>query len=61
MDEKGFRRFLKRRQRVDGTVRSYVGAVKGFEGKTPAEACVIAVEGKNKWITLIQNASILNS
>jgi hypothetical protein len=26
-------------------------------GKTPAEACGIKVEGKNKWITLIQNAS----
>jgi len=26
-------------------------------GKTPAEACGIEVEGKNKWLTLIQNAS----
>jgi transposase-like protein len=26
-------------------------------GKTPAEACGIKVEGKNKWLTLIQNAS----
>jgi len=26
-------------------------------GKTPAEACGIQVEGKNKWLTLIQNAS----
>ena len=26
-------------------------------GKTPAEACGIKIEGKNKWITLIQNAS----
>jgi putative transposase len=28
-----------------------------LEGKTPAEACGITVEGKNKWLTLIQNAS----
>jgi transposase-like protein len=26
-------------------------------GKTPAEACGIKIEGKNKWLTLIQNAS----
>jgi hypothetical protein len=26
-------------------------------GKTPAEACGIQVQGKNKWLTLIQNAS----
>ena len=28
-----------------------------LNGKTPAEACGITVEGKNKWITLIQNAN----
>ena len=28
-----------------------------LEGKTPAEACGIRIEGTNKWITLIQNAS----
>jgi putative transposase len=28
-----------------------------LNGKTPAEACGIMVEGDNKWITLIQNAS----
>jgi putative transposase len=28
-----------------------------LDGKTPAEACGITIEGKNKWITLIQNAS----
>jgi len=26
-------------------------------GKTPAEACGIKIEGENKWLTLIQNAS----
>lgn len=33
----------------------YVG--QSLKGKTPAEACGIHVEGENKWITLIQNAS----
>jgi len=28
-----------------------------LDGKTPAEACGIKIEGENKWITLIQNAS----
>lgn len=28
-----------------------------LEGKTPSEACGITIEGKNKWITIIQNAS----
>ncbi len=28
-----------------------------LNGKTPAEVCGIMVEGKNKWFTLIQNAS----
>jgi len=28
-----------------------------LDGKTPAEACGIEIEGKDKWITLIQNAS----
>jgi len=27
-----------------------------LERKTPAEVCSIKVKGKNKWITLIQNA-----
>ena len=28
-----------------------------LDGKTPAEACGITIEGENKWKTLIQNAS----
>jgi putative transposase len=36
---------------------NYIRAHEGLEGKTPAEACGIRVEGKNKWLTLIQNAS----
>jgi hypothetical protein len=26
-------------------------------GKTPADACGINIEGNNKWLTIIQNAS----
>jgi transposase-like protein len=36
---------------------NYIRVHEGLEGKTPAEACGIKVEGKNKWITLIQNAT----
>ena len=36
---------------------NYIRPHEGLEGKTPAEACGIKIEGKNKWITLIQNAS----
>ncbi len=28
-----------------------------LDGKTPAEACGITIEGQNKWLTLIQNSS----
>jgi hypothetical protein len=31
--------------------------MKALDGKTPAKACGIVVEGENKWITLIQNAA----
>ena len=40
---------------------NYIRPHEGLEGKTPAEACGIKIEGKNKWITLIQNASRKNS
>jgi putative transposase len=36
---------------------NYIRPHQGLKGKTPAEACGITVEGKNKWITLIQNAN----
>jgi putative transposase len=35
---------------------NYIRPHEGLEGKTPSEACGIRVEGKNKWLTLIQNA-----
>lgn len=31
-----------------------------LEGKTPSEACGLKVEGENKWLTLIQNATKLS-
>jgi transposase-like protein len=36
---------------------NYIRPHEGLDGKTPSEACGIKVEGKNKWLTLIQNAS----
>jgi len=35
---------------------NYIRPHEGLEGKTPAEAAGIKIEGENKWITLIQNA-----
>lgn len=36
---------------------NYFREHEGLDGKTPAEAANIKIEGKNKWITVIQNAS----
>lgn len=36
---------------------NYIRPHEALNGKTPSEACGIQIEGKNKWITLIQNAS----
>jgi transposase-like protein len=36
---------------------NYLRPHEALEGKTPADACGIDVQGDNKWITLIQNAS----
>lgn len=38
----------------------YIRPHEGLNGKTPAEACGINIQGDNKWLTLIQNASKLN-
>jgi hypothetical protein len=35
---------------------NYIREHEGLDGKTPAEACGIKVEGENRWLTLIQNA-----
>ena len=44
---------------IDGyqLFHNYIRPHMGLEGKTPAEACGIKIEGNNKWMTLIQNAS----
>jgi hypothetical protein len=36
---------------------NYIREPEGLDGKNPAEACGITIEGKNKWLTLIRNAS----
>jgi len=36
---------------------NYIRSHEGLDGKTPAEACGIKIEGNNKWLTPIQNAS----
>ncbi len=36
---------------------NYVRSHMGLNGRTPAEASGIRVEGENKWITFIQDAS----
>jgi putative transposase len=37
---------------------NFIRPHEGLDGRTPAEACGIELKGDNKWITLIQNASI---
>jgi putative transposase len=37
---------------------NFIRPHEGLDGKTPAEACCIEVKGDNKWITLIQHASM---
>jgi len=38
-------------------VLNYIRPHESLESKTPSEACGIAIEGENKWLTFIQNAS----
>jgi hypothetical protein len=35
---------------------NYVRPHEALNGQTPADACGIEVKGKNKWLTIIQNA-----
>jgi hypothetical protein len=37
---------------------NYIKPHEGLEGRTPAEAAGIKVKGKNKWLTIIQNAKL---
>ena len=39
---------------------NYLRPHEALNGKTPIEAAGIKVEGENKWLTLIQNASKKN-
>lgn len=39
---------------------NYVRPHEALDGKTPADLCGIKIEGQNKWLILIQNASKLN-
>jgi putative transposase len=36
---------------------NYIRPHEGLDGKTPAEKCGIIIEGRNKWKTIIENAS----
>ncbi len=36
---------------------NFIRAHEALKGRTPAEACGIKVQGENKWLTIIQNAS----
>ncbi len=36
---------------------NFIRPHEALQGQTPASACGIAIQGKNKWVTLIQNAS----
>ena len=40
---------------------NYIRPHMGLNGKTPAQACGIDVQGNNKWLTLIQNAKFSSS
>ena len=40
---------------------NYIRNHMGLDGKTPAEACGIKIEGDNKWMTLIQNSAKLQN
>jgi hypothetical protein len=40
---------------------NYVRPHMALNGKTPAEAAAVKVKGENKWLTLIQNASVNSS
>ena len=59
--EKVFRGLKKMDTPVLDGMRVYYNFTKkhgALEGKTPAEVSLIEVDGKNKWKTIIQNASL---
>jgi transposase-like protein len=64
-DRKKTMRGLKRKRTVilQGyqVYHNYIRPHQSLDGKTPADACGIDIQGKNKWLTLIQNASKNNT
>ncbi len=59
--EKVFRGLKKMDTPIIEGMKAYYNFTKkhpALNGKTPAEAAMITVEGKNKWKTIIQNASL---
>ena len=38
---------------------NYIRSHSVLDGRTPAQACGIDIQGDNKWMTLIQNAKLL--
>jgi transposase InsO family protein len=40
---------------------NYVRSHEALKGKTPAEVAGIKINGKNKWLTIIQNAHVRES
>jgi putative transposase len=58
--EKTFRGLKRKRTLIISGYKiyhNYIRPHEGLDGKTPAEACGIKVEGENKWETIIQNAA----
>ena len=59
--EKVFRGLKKMDTPILDGMKAYYNLTKkhgALKGQTPAQASMIEVDGKNKWITLIQNASL---
>ena len=59
--EKVFRGLKKFDTAIIPGMRAYYNYAKkhgGIGGMTPAEAALIKVDGRNKWMTLIQNAAL---
>jgi transposase-like protein len=62
--EKTMRGLKKKRTSILQGYQLYHNFIKEHDAlgnKTPAEACGTKIEGKNKWMTLIQNACKQNS
>lgn len=57
--DKKLKKFKSNKAIIEGyqLFHNYIRTHQGLDGKTPADLCGIKIKGKNKWITLIQNAS----